>query len=401
MSTKNMNPEGMEKKNGKLLGIAFFAMLGAVVLIVVTSSISGKKKRTAVTDALKTDELFNSHVSSLAHSSGAPSLHQTVYNKEGAVDPNAASIAYDGNPNDPNYANQLILSQLAELKQEQEAIKERLAQKVPEPSSEVSSNSSSNNSTPVGYRAPQYIKNRIDPEYQNVVQHFRETDIWEIDQGKYDDLKKRSSDDRIASVEKDLKELYPGSTDISTTSSGFTVKVPAGTRILCITEHPINSDYVGFFTATIRRPDALYGCQLIGEISAQQNNRIPTKAIAIVTKKGNRIELTENQVEMEFPGMSGRVTNHWAQRVLPGLANAALGGGAAFYLLNSQTPGSSTTNAGNISTRDLIAGPILESSVQGVQSEVSRLAIDKPNTVEVQKGTQFNVLLVQGVEITL
>lgn len=400
MSNKNTNPEGMEKKNGKLLGIAFFAMLGAVVLIVVLTSISGKKKRTAVTDALKTDELFNSHVSSLAHSSGAPSLQQTVYNKDGVVDPNAASIASDGNPNDSNYTSQLILSQLAELKQEQETIKEQLAQKVTESSSEASSNSSSNNSTPVGYRAPYDIKNRIDPEYQSVVQHFQETNSWEMNEGKYDDLKKRSSD-RIASIEKDLKELYPGSTAVSTTSSGFNVKVPAGTRLLCITEHPINSDYVGFFTATIRRPDALYGCQLIGEISAQQNNRIPTKAIAIVTKKGNRIELTENQVEMEFPGMSGQVTNHWAQRVLPGIANAALGGGAALYLLNSQTPGSSTTNAGNISTRDLIAGPILESSVQGVQNEVSRLAVDKPNTVEVQKGTQFNVLLVQGVEITL
>lgn len=369
-----------ENKNGKALLIAFIILSG----IVVISAIS--------VYALRGGDDSKSNDSSIDTSFDCSIASLTSYSQSATPSLNNISSSLT---DDAGYTNQAIQTQLDEIKNEQNMIREEIAKKLAE------NQNMSNNEADIGYQLPRRLRNRLEPEYQRFVQHIQNNEIWQIEETQYAELLKKSNN-KMAHVESDLQELYPGAASIVAGSrGGFSVKIPAGTRLMCVTEHAINSDHVGYFTATIRRPDALYGFQLIGEISSQQNNRIPTKAIAIVSKDGNRIELAENQVEMDFPGLTGNVKNHWAQRVIPNIASAALGSGAALYLLNSSTPEASTTNAGNISTRDLIAGPILESSVSSAQSEITRIGSDRPNTVLVQKGTTFKVLLVQGLELKI
>jgi hypothetical protein len=236
----------------------------------------------------------------------------------------------------------------------------------------------------------------MDPEYQGIVKHFKSTEnVWEMDAGKYEALSKKAN--LLVNVSSQIKDLYPTSSKVGGVA-GFSFKIPAGTRLTCVTDQPIKSDFVGFFTATIRRPDALNGCKFIGQIGPQNQDRIPTKGIAIVNTKGLRTDFSENQVEMTFPGLAGEVTSHWGKRIWPAIANAAIGGGAAVALINNQK---GTTTGDNISTRDLVAAPLIESSVQSLQGEISRLGGDYPNTVDVCQGTNFNVLLIQGLEIEL
>lgn len=235
---------------------------------------------------------------------------------------------------------------------------------------------------------------RLNSAYQAEVDHFKGTKklAWQIDDASYDKLK---TGDRISSVEPVLKDLYDGASS-ARVKFGFTI--PSGTRIIATTDQAISTDHPGFFTSTVVRPFELKGSKLICQAGQNQNDRIPVQPTKLIFADKTEIAI-QGQVEMGFPGLQGKVSNHWPQRVLPAIASAAVGGGAAAYLLSSSTPGASETNAGNISTRDLIAGPILESSVQQVQNEVTRFAKDLPNTVLVKAGEQFAILLTDKLTI--
>ena len=115
-------------------------------------------------------------------------------------------------------------------------IREELAKKL----AETASNNSGQ--IDVEYQLPRKLRNRLEPEYQRFVQHVQSNEIWQMDEIKYDELLKKPHN-KLAHVENDLKELYPGAASIAAGSrGGFSVKIPAGTRILCVTEHPINSE---------------------------------------------------------------------------------------------------------------------------------------------------------------
>lgn len=255
-----------------------------------------------------------------------------------------------------------------------------------------------NTQAPVG--PPSYVSNdvkkRMDAEYQQEVDHFKGTKkfAWSVDEATYEKLK---SGDQISSVEPTLKDLYEGA---SVQKSGFGYTIAAGSRIIAVTDQPVSTDHPGYFTSTIVRPFEIKGAKLICQAGPNQNDRIPVQPTKIVLK--DKTEMAINgQIEMGFPGLEGKIKNHWIERTVPAIISAGIGGGAAAYLLNSSTPSAGETNAGNISTRDLIAGPILESSVQQVQSEVMRYSKDRPNTVLVKAGQQFSILLTDKLTIKM
>jgi type IV secretory pathway VirB10-like protein len=98
---------------------------------------------------------------------------------------------------------------------------------------------------------------------------------------------------------------------------------------------------------------------------------------------------------MNYPGMSGKVKNNWMKRLGPELINTAVGAG--FIAWTATHNGSDV----RIDTRDAIAGPIIQQSVSGTQTEVSRMGGDVPNTVIIPSGTQFDFLLSEKLEIGL
>jgi hypothetical protein len=226
------------------------------------------------------------------------------------------------------------------------------------------------------------VQARLDGAYQSEVDHFKGTKrlAWSIDDQTYQKLR---NGDSISNVEPALKDLYAGATVIK---NGFGYTVPAGSRIIAVTDQPVSTDHPGYFTSTIVRPFELKGAKLICQSGQNQNDRIPVNPTKIVLSSNAELTIS-GQIEMGFPGLEGSVKNHWPERMLPTLVNAAIGG--VFAAWSATRPGGQD----RIDTRDAIVQPIVQQSVTGVQNEVTRMGKDLPNTVTVQAGQQFSILL--------
>lgn len=237
-------------------------------------------------------------------------------------------------------------------------------------------------STPYAYTPSNEMKKRLDPSYQAIVAHFSKTkeNAW-FDESYEEKI--RSSNDNFAQVEEPLKNLYDGA-DRKVT---FSTNLPAGTRIIAVTDQDISSDHPGTFTATVVRPFEIKGSKLICESSGNRNDRIDVSVLKII---GQNEASIEGQAQMGYPGLTGRVTNHWVKRMGPAIMNAAIGGGfLAWSLSGPQT--------GRVDTRDVVVSEVVSQSVSGVQNEITRLGGDYPNTVVVKQGTQFEILLTKEV----
>jgi len=245
--------------------------------------------------------------------------------------------------------------------------------------------SQSNDVVSTEYELSYSMRKRLSADYQSMVSHFKENknNVWES----------QSSDDivdEIAQVEPPLQNLYDGADKLSLKGEGVTL--PAGMRIILISENNVSSDHPGYFTATIVRPFELKGAQVIMESGVNQRNRIPVQPAKIIYK-GKEYPLT-GQVEMSYNGLEGDVKRHVIERLGPALASAAIGGLFSAWVLSN-----SGEQEVRVDTRDAIAGPVIQESVTGVQSEVNRLGGDYPNTITVPAGTEFKLLLTQTMVI--
>jgi len=228
------------------------------------------------------------------------------------------------------------------------------------------------------------LDERFSAEYQRKVSHFKtnQSNFWSLSDGEYRDL--------MAPKVSMLSQQYRQDDEITISIDGFTYAIPAGSRIMAVTDQPVSSDHPGFFTAKIIRPEILRGAVLICQNGGQQNNRIPIQPTKIIFKE--REYAVSGQIEMGFPGMEGHVNRHYASRALPIVGNAAIGG--AFVAWSAQNQGSQ-----RIDTRDVITGAVIEQTLPQVQREIAKFAVDRPNTVTVAAGAQFSILLTNKLEV--
>lgn len=234
------------------------------------------------------------------------------------------------------------------------------------------------------------IGDRFSQEYQSKVQHFKGNmqSGWQIPEDEYMQLA-RYEKRQVIPQEQNLQG-YEGDNIDGDERIGFRYLIDPGTRIIAITDKSVNSDHPGFFTSKIVRPEVLRNATLICEAGAQVKDRIPVNPTKIII--GDREYRVNGQIEMSYPGLSGKVTKHRLKRMGPAIANAAIGGG--FLAWSATSP-----KGDNINTRELMVKGVLEQSVGGVQNEIQRLGGDFPNTVEVPGGTQFAILLIDKLEI--
>lgn len=226
---------------------------------------------------------------------------------------------------------------------------------------------------------------RFTPEYQGKVNHFKQNrlNFWELEAGKYAQLTSVKVPLRVNTDSADDSEA-------PIQVQAFNYVIPAGSRIIAITEQPVNSDHPGYFTSRIVRPEILKGATLICQNGPEQNERIPVAVTKIVLN--NTEYQVSGQVEMGFPGMSGSVNRHFAGKILPVMANAAISGGFVAWSASNQ-------NSTRIDTRDAITGAVVEQTLPQIQNEITKFSVDRPNTVEVASGAQFSVLLTEKLNV--
>ncbi len=239
---------------------------------------------------------------------------------------------------------------------------------------------------PAKYELPYSVKKRLSSEYQSMVAHYKQRDKWELTESE---IQKYTNNNQVASVNPELRELYRGASGLK---KGFSFTLSSGSRIIASTNVAVSSDHPREFTAVIERPHELKGQILYCQSGSNVRGRIPVNPIKIIVNEKQEFPIT-GQVEMEHPGLSGKVTSHWIKRVGPSVANAAIGGAFLAWSMNR------SIGEDRVDTRDAITAPIVTSSVQGLQDEVSRLGGDYPNTVDVPSGTNFSVLVSSPITI--
>ena len=242
-----------------------------------------------------------------------------------------------------------------------------------------------NGSSQPTYRSS-YESERFTPEYQSKVKHFKEnsSNFWSV---KDDEFNKLIISNQIAGIPAEYQNI---SQDVQIQANGLNYIIPSGSRIIAVTEQPVNSDHPGFFTSRIVRPYILKDAKLICQAGPQQNNRIPVNPIKVIFN--NKEFPISGQVEMTFPGLEGKVTNHWPSRLLPTMVNAAIAGSFIAWSASQQ-------NNNRINTQDAITSSVVEQTVPGVESEIARFGGDKPNTVEIPQGQQFSILITDKIEV--
>lgn len=380
------NENSSPKKDKDLLKKLIIALTFAAVVIFIIMSNCNNKKRTTTSDSIApnvnaTESEVDVYEKEMKRNSGIQSDEDT-WKKDSSGLINTLSTSMSNNYYDPNNARPQINQNRYEAENDQSQYDGPLKPTV--------------SSAPYKYTAPSGMKKRLDPEFQAVVSHFQgiKKYSWSVAEEEFNNQLKGKGD-LLNPVEKPLKDLYGGADKIK---SNLLTRLPAGTRIIAQTDQDISSDHPGAFTASIVRPFEVKGLKLICQSGTNQRDRIPVTITKVISSEDKELSL-DGQVQMGFPGLEGSVKNHWPQRVVPGLVSAAIGGGASLYLLNSSTPNSGSTSGGNISTRDLIAGPLLEGATQSLQNEVSRFGGDYPNTVTVKAGTQFEILVTSEVAL--
>jgi len=234
---------------------------------------------------------------------------------------------------------------------------------------------------------PSKLSERFSSEYQHKVSHFRgfQSGGWAMNDAAYTAL--TTPKPPLAP-----QPMLGGSQfeDVPISVSEFAYNIPAGTRIMAVTDQPVSSDHPGYFTSRIIRPEILRGATLICQNGGQQNNRIPVQPAKIVFK-GREYSIS-GQIEMGFPGMEGHINRHYGSRALPIITNAAITGGFIAW-------SASNSNRDRIDTRDLITAEVVGQTLPQVQNEIAKFAVDRPNTVTVAQGAQFSVLLTNRLEV--
>lgn len=236
------------------------------------------------------------------------------------------------------------------------------------------------------YVPPAAIQTRMHENYQAVVEHFKKVDPWIQDA---EIIQAFQNPDLKSLVDAPLQNLYDNAEALQ---AGMTYDLPSGTRIIAVTDQKVNTDHPGFFTSRIVRPHILAGAKLICQAGANQNDRIPVRPVKVIFGDGSELALT-GQVETDFAGLDGEVTSHYWARLGPAVGNAAIGGAFLAWSMSRET------GEDRIDTRDAITAPVVASTVTGVQDEITRLGGDYPNTVEVEAGKQFSILLTEPLKV--
>jgi len=244
---------------------------------------------------------------------------------------------------------------------------------------------SSGSSEQTGYRYSSSVASRLSDPYQSMVKHFSAKKPLEIAVLDQSELKTNA----LARVDASLSNLYEGADK----SQGFAYGMGTGSRIIAVTDGTVSSDHPGFFTSTVIRPFELKGAKLLCQSGQNLNGRIPVNPVKLIVD-GKETEIA-GQVETNFPGLDGKIKNHWVKRVGPAITNAAIGGAFLAWSYNR------SSGEDRIDTRDAIAGPIVQSSVEGLQNEVNRFGGDIPNTVTVEMGKEFSILLTSPISLSV
>lgn len=237
------------------------------------------------------------------------------------------------------------------------------------------------------------MKKRLDPEFQAMVEHLtsnRSRGSWELSKSEYNKYKNKK--DLFSKVEEPLKDLYVGANNINNNSS---VSIGSGTRIRAITENQISSKHPGIFTAKIIRPFELKGATLMCKSGPNVNNRIPCSIDKLITRNGEEVNIS-GQIDMNgIVGLEGRV--HWQgyKRMLPAITNAGIGGALMAWQMQNEV------DSVRVDSRDAVYSPIIQSSVQELQSEITNLGGDYPDVVKIKKGSNFTVLLTSPFKVKI
>lgn len=234
-----------------------------------------------------------------------------------------------------------------------------------------------------GYHLSSTMQERMDEGYQRMVNHFKDhSKSWALDEATLHSMNAGSAS--MATVPEPLQNLV----DNPSSAGGMPYAIPSGSRLIAVTDGKVSSDHPGFFTATIVRPYSLKGAKLICQSGSNLKDRIAIQPVKIVLKDSLEVAIS-GQIETDFPGFDGDVTTHYMARLGPAITNAAIGGGFAAWALTRQA------GQNNIDTRDAIVAPVVQSSVEGLQNEITRMGGDYPNTVMVPAGKQFSVLITE------
>ena len=216
-----------------------------------------------------------------------------------------------------------------------------------------------------------------------------------------EDLNEMNSSSHLKNVNNELLNLQENTLSMIG-GEGSKIIFPAGTRIEMVTESEINSDYPGYVTAKVFTPYQLKGWKAILRHNGQVNNRISASIEKVINVNASREYTVSGQVEMNFPGLVGKVKNHWAKRVIPELVAASIGAGYVAYEVQRQANDPRGDTAGlRIDSRDAYVGTVAQQTVSSAQGEARRFGGDVPNTVTVPQGERFWFLLTQPLSVEL
>lgn len=242
---------------------------------------------------------------------------------------------------------------------------------------------------------------RLDNSYQQMVQHLKATAQMAVVAVSNEDYAKIvTNGNTIANVEPSLQNL---SSDMAGYKNKAKLVIPAGSRIRAITQQEVNSDHPGYFTARVTMPEELRGYTLVCNAKGNTRDRIPVTVEKIVSPEGKEKASPSGEVQMNYAGLEGEIKSHYIKRLLPPIASAFIGAGAGYLYYKAVADGqnASTTTGERINTADGVVGPSYQAGVTGVQDEITRMGGDNPNTVIVPKGTAFDILVTDAVEMAL
>lgn len=232
---------------------------------------------------------------------------------------------------------------------------------------------------PVGFKTPSVLESRMSEEYQKALAY-------------------NSSEQLVFTRDRarDERKEAPGGKG-APKPVGMTNKVilSAGDEIRAVLTESINSDYPSVAKATLTSPSELSGATLLLSYSLG-NERVTAQVLKLIlpAKEGERAreQNLAAVVKSGLPGLAGDVNHHWTSQVTAGIASAGLTAGALAYAAKNSNPDLGTA---------VLVSPLIEQSVQGVLKPINYLGRDRPVTVTVPAGTEFTLLVTEGLEVEL
>jgi len=165
----------------------------------------------------------------------------------------------------------------------------------------------------------------------------------------------------------------------------------AASLIKAILLHDINSDYPTYIRAKITSPIEIAGSIILiktGRVVGVDEERITVQVDKIVTPSQDEYK-AKGVIRKGLPGLSGSINRHIASRATPILVAAALIGYAS----------SIETGGNKVNTSDAVKQSVQDRGLDlGVQ-EILKLTKERPNTVLTPAGEQFEILLLDKLEI--